>query len=1798
MPTLRHTSLIVLVLCFTFGAAQGPLTLTPPDGKVATDASSLLFTLDRMVIPEARLGHVTNQDIIQIEGAAGSFALEARNRIRFYPRQPLPSGKRFSARLNPTFFQDQNVSAQPVHFETEALSVRDAQLFRDPQPTLRLVFNDRVRRESLIKHLRLEKKQKMAATLLQFEVQPSEDARVFLVAISEAFGEHTLVATIDPRLAAVGGALLTGGFEEAFAPPARQIRLDDHRRSLVLPDAPRGVSLPDGRLGIRLYVPRGFYANTAIQPHVRIDGLSTFKVGARRYIDKKERAAFELNARTRYAYDITGDFKPNTKYRLTLKAGLRDGYRHELKMDQRHTITTGDRLPALRFESDKPYLSPAGEVGFTAVNVDTASFIVERLTEANFRYFLNFMNGQPASVLRGSEEVFNRQIELGGEFNAFVQHKVALKTFIQKWPGGVYRLSLRYKDKTSTKVVFVTDIGLSAHLGANQFFVAATGLSDARPVNRARVQVYSEKNALVAEGRTSGDGVFVLNQDDLAARKIKSVVVTKGKDRGFLVLNTVLNDYKPLPPDNAVNRYRAMLYLQRRLIRPGEKLHLLAVLKDKYYQSAPELPVRIRILDPGRKKYFEEDLKTDAVGAFTLTTPMDKAAKTGKYRIEALLGDKVIGRTAFSLETFLPQRIKNRIDTDRDHYRTGETIKADIASDYLFGAPAGGLRAEVKLSAVATPLKLESHADYSFNNIALARGNTVNYLDVKREAVLDADGRRQVLLPTAVDQPVPSILQGLIGATVFDDGREVAAYKEVRLYPYRQMVGIHLADKVIRGRKDYGFRTVLIDPESGQTEQRQLFATLKRRVWHWRYDAEGYYRWSEDYETVETFTVTPGERVERQAAESGQYLLLVADRLGGHTAGVEFRVHGWGYDPMGPTDDTARVEIECEDRPYQKGDVIRASLHSPIGGRLLVALVGEKILWHRFFDLANNTAAVDIPIDFDFRDGLYLHAQVVRPTDQPSRIKPFRAKGYHYIRPNLEDRRLAVRLEAPALTQSNRRVTFKVDAGAPDTKVLVSLVDEGILQIVGQRPPRPFEFFQSTDPHQMALYDLYDLVMHHLIEGRRLDIGGDDARLLAARKKHMAPETGAKRVKPFVFWSDLVSTDADGRTEVVMAIPNFNGRAEVVALAFSKDGIGAANQPMVVRDDVIVKATAPRFMLAGDSLVLPVRVFNTTDAAVELDLSAVHAGNLSLTGLPNRVSVGPQKDVLLHADLRAHRHGRGDLTITAAKGGDRYRYEVELPIHTASVLDTRIYSGESEGTVSIDVPPAYFREGNPRVDIVVSELLLARLKGTFNHLVGYPHGCAEQTSSRMLAMLNVEGILAGADERYTRALVADRAQFLRAGLAKLEQMQRPQGAFNYWKGGDYVNPYASVYASDVVLSAKRKKIEVPDAMTRGIYAALKRIAKGEGQYQRYELSTFTRLYAAYLLSTEKRLPKSLVNQFYDRKVYQRNLVSAYMMAAILKQAGMERAMTRVLQEIEAYDLTKMDARRKYDGDFYSRPRDRAFALYLHSRHFKPNSVSQALLVAVADDIDRLYSTQDQAFVLRALQAYYRDIEPGVMDVSLSVNGGAQRADKPFGFNGELVDPRISLQAHQGRFYYSVAVAGYLPRETRHQRELGGKRLGIYRQYVDEDGARVDLNAVRQGDLIYSRITLSASEAIANLIVSDRVPACFEIVNERLDRRQRPAALKEVHFRPDHVDIRDDRVFTFVNIGRPLRRQPASNTIVFYTPLRVTFTGTFQLPAAQVEAMYDSRLSDYDLQAGPVVVNASELAPAPKLEQAW
>lgn len=86
--------------------------------------------------------------------------------------------------------------------------------------------------------------------------------------------------------------------------------------------------------------------------------------------------------------------------------------------------------------------------------------------------------------------------------------------------------------------------------------------------------------------------------------------------------------------------------------------------------------------------------------------------------------------------------------------------------------------------------------------------------------------------------------------------------------------------------------------------------------------------------------------------------------------------------------------------------------------------------------------------------------------------------------------------------------------------------------------------------------------------------------------------------------------------------------------------------------------------------------------------------------------------------------------------------------------------------------------------------------------------------------------------------------------------------------------------------------------------------------------------------------------------------------------------------------------------------------------------------------------------------------------------------------------------------------------------------------------------------------------LKNVVISDLLPAGFEIENPKIATREKVDLDKgENYIFPDYIERRDDRFLIFCDIEEGLNRYK-------YTVRAVT-KGKFTLPAIYAECMYDS-----------------------------
>src|SRR5690606_13544165 len=98
--------------------------------------------------------------------------------------------------------------------------------------------------------------------------------------------------------------------------------------------------------------------------------------------------------------------------------------------------------------------------------------------------------------------------------------------------------------------------------------------------------------------------------------------------------------------------------------------------------------------------------------------------------------------------------------------------------------------------------------------------------------------------------------------------------------------------------------------------------------------------------------------------------------------------------------------------------------------------------------------------------------------------------------------------------------------------------------------------------------------------------------------------------------------------EISFDIPEFNGTARVMAVAWSKSAVGQASADVTIRDPVVVTAGQPRFLATGDRAEIRLDIHNTDGPEGSYAL-AVKAGGDA------RLDFGtPPQSIDLAADAR------------------------------------------------------------------------------------------------------------------------------------------------------------------------------------------------------------------------------------------------------------------------------------------------------------------------------------------------------------------------------------------------------------------------------------------------------------------------------------------------------------------------------------------------------------------------------------
>ncbi|MEZ6026495.1 MAG: MG2 domain-containing protein [Planctomycetota bacterium] len=670
-------------------------------------------------------------------------------------------------------------------------------------------------------------------------------------------------------------------------------------------------------------------------------------------------------------------------------------------------------------------------------------------------------------------------------------------------------------------------------------------------------------------------------------------------------------------------------------------------------------------------------------------------------------------------------------------------------------------------------------------------------------------------------------------------------------------------------------------------------------------------------------------------------------------------------------------------------------------------------------------------------------------------------------------------------------------------------------------------------------------------------------------------------------WAPRVKTGADGKATVSIELPDNLTRWRLDVRGVSDGALpGSGRGGFDVGRPIVTRLDAPRFLVQGDEVVLPVAVHAHTEVAADGRVVVTAEGvRLESTEQPLRVEPGQPGVMGVRAFAEGVTPVRLEARFESPVGGDGVEAALATQARGVPWLEGRSGLVQTSGA-GVDVHtitvPAEAIAGSTRLEMAIAPSWTASVDDVLVRLRRYPYGCVEQTVHRFLPALQAATAL----EAVHAPDAARRAQLKRLvadGARRLVQMQNADGSFG-WFAGRSGNLAMTAYAlrglraaiasgESYAIPAAQKALRALDQLLPGgtpDEQALAHLARSEGGTVDAE---------AFALTFRRR----------DGGLSTTGL--AWLTRAALRADRRRDAdeLIRLLLAQARDDGTRVSWSGRADDDFVGSDVEATAAALtaLVEAKVASDKVDRGLAWLLAQGTPRttkdgaafvelasvhMKSGRDQGFggtvtVLLDGEAVHRiEIVPGqalpaarrafVLSDAAKLAPGAHK-----------IEVRLS---GQGRVAYALRMRGAaasedLPGASRgmdvkraYVEAIPGLVAGqepppkpghtIWREEARPAASAAERNSVGRGDMLRVRLEVRTASVRRYVLVEDPLPAGFEVV---ADSASGPHAWQE---------RRDDRQVFFLDT------LPVGTTTIEYV-IQATHQGAFTALGSTAEAMY-------------------------------
>ncbi|EIC19452.1 alpha-2-macroglobulin family protein [Thiorhodovibrio frisius] len=1507
------------------------------------------------------------------------------------------------------------------------------------------------------------------------------------------------------------------------------------------------------------------------------------------------------------------------RYRIGLRAGLPAHDGEKLSKTVELEVYVRDRRPSVHFPG-RAYVLPSGggaSLPIVSVNTDVIQGQLYRIGDRALGAFaaeenlFETLNEDSANELaeRSGEELWKGEFDVSNELNKDITSTLPLAELIDETglTPGIYVLTARSRERLdqdysfATQWFLISDLGLTALSGDDGLHALVRSLATAEPLADVRLRLLAVNQQVLGEARTDARGHARFDPGLLRGTGGNRAALLTAEspvgDYGFLDLSSSPFDLtdRGVAGRPAPGPIDVFLTTERGVYRPGEQVALTALARDPQSRAIPDLPLTFIVKRPDGVEFLRQPVPDQGLGAHALELALLPDAMRGTWQTAVHLDPKepALARTSFMVEDFEPERLEFDLDTQVKQIDPLNPPSLQLDARYLYGAPAANLRVEGQARVIASDA-LAAFPGYRFG---LADEDFTPELELFDGTETDAEGRAElaVELPDAISASQP--LRADISVRVIEaSGRPVERELKLPLVDSRARLGVKpLFDGALPEGDKAEFELIALDADGQPMAATNLAWTLSRVTtsFQW-YQRDGDWRFEPIKERRRVASgaldlSAPNPAKLEMPVDWGAYELEVKGRAGALVP-VSLAFHaGWYVSPKA-YDTPDAVKLVLDKAQYRLGETARVHLEPRFPGLALVMVINQGIVSMHPVQVSEQGAEIELPVTADWGSGAYLTAALYRPLDVAAKRMPQRALGLQWAGVDPGPRRLDLALDVPKQVEPRGPLPITLQianlpAGEPANLTLAA-VDEGILNLTDFKTPAPDNWYFGQRSLAFEIRDLYGRLIDPMQgEPGRLRTGGDSAALM---RVDGPPPSEAL----LAFYSGVLAADAEGRAQVSFDLPDFNGRARIMAMAWSADGVGHAASDTLIRDPIVLSASLPRFLAPDDSSRLLVDLTHVEGPSGRVRLELASDGvTLALNGpAAAEFELAPEGRARAEFPLKALASGNGqlDLVLTTPDGK---RLTKTLRLQVRDLTPPVQFSEQREIAPrgpGLELGAGLLGEAAQHALVAGSESWQVSVTGAggldvvglLQALDRYPYGCSEQLTSRALPLLYVDSLALGSIVEPAREPGQGSDEKLRERIAQaireLIGKQASDGGFGLWSPHDGVDQeqelWLDAYVTDFLTRATEQGYDTPET---AFSLALDNLKNQIAYSSDFDDGGQGIAYALYVLARNGRISLGDIRYYFETKLdaFATPMARAQVGAALALQGAQPRARQAFESAYQLWQQQRADLEDAgWRSDFGSHLRDGAALLAL-TAELLPDALplaelaqevnAQATTKTEGGGLSQNLSTQEQVWLVLAARAQMT----GAAAPELEIDG--QPHAGPWSGRYDAVDlatePLVIANTGEQAQTAIVTITG----QPRTPPPAGGQGYRISRHYYDLFGAPVDAREVTQGARLIAVLDITADRrGAARLMVEDPLPAGFEIDNPHLLAAGDLSGLPGLQQGPEPLTQPSYQAFLADRMLAAVTRDgsdPEHFRLAY--AVRAVSPGRFDHPQARVDDMY-------------------------------